>query len=322
MANVNEYVRFDWAIKRILRDKVNAAVLEGLMTVLIGQKITITAILESESNRDSREDKSNRVDVKAQTADGEIIIVEVQLARESHFMQRILFGASRAVTEQLQIGQDYDAIHKVYSINVLYFDLGSGEDYVYHGTTTFKGMNNPDSVLKFNQRESEIVSDAASVVSPTEVFPEYFLLRINQFNDVARTPIEEWMAYLKSGIIRDDTTTPGLQEAREKLDYMRMSREERRAYEKFMINLRADQDVWDTAKRDGWNEGIKKGLAEGRAEGLEKGRAEGLEKGLAEGRSEGRVEALRETARKMKAMGMTDSQIAEITGLPVSEIIE
>ena len=198
MANNNDYIRFDWAIKRILRDKANKGVLEGLMTVLIGEPITILDILESESNRDSKEDKSNRVDVKAKTASGEIVIVEVQLAREKHFMQRILFGTSKAIVEQLQIGQDYDQIKKVYSINVLYFDLGSGDDYVYHGKTVFTGITRPESVLKFNRRESEIVSEKASVVSPNEAFPEYYLLRVNQFNEVAKTPIEEWMAYLKT----------------------------------------------------------------------------------------------------------------------------
>ena len=86
----NEYIMFDWAIKRILRDKANFGVLEGLMTVLIKTPIKILEILESESNRDSAEDKSNRVDVKAKTADGEIVLVEVQLAHEKHFLQRIL----------------------------------------------------------------------------------------------------------------------------------------------------------------------------------------------------------------------------------------
>ena len=32
----NEYIPFDWAIKRILRDKANSGVLEGLMTILLG----------------------------------------------------------------------------------------------------------------------------------------------------------------------------------------------------------------------------------------------------------------------------------------------
>ena len=296
MGNNNDYIRFDWAIKRILRDKANKGVLEGLMTVLIGETITILDILESESNRDSKEDKSNRVDVKARTASGEIVIVEVQLAREKHFMQRILFGTSKAIVEQLQIGQDYDQIKKVYSINVLYFDLGSGEDYVYHGKTVFTGITRPESVLKFNRRESEIVSEKASVVSPNEAFPEYYLLRVNQFNEVAKTPIEEWMAYLKDGIIKADTKAPGLQEAKEKLDYMRMSREERRAYEDYMVSVHAARDVWETAKEDGRREG------------------------LAEGRTEGRAEEKLENARNLRNNGVPVDIIAKSLGLTPEEI--
>ena len=300
MASNNDYIRFDWAIKRILRDKANKGVLEGLMTVLLGNRITILEILESESNRDSKEDKSNRVDVKAKTEQGEIILVEVQLARERPFMQRILFGTSKAVIEQMRIAQDYDQIKKVYSINVLYFDLGSGDDYCYHGKTIFTGFNDKKSVLQFNSRESEIVSEQASVVSPDEAFPEYFLLRVNQFNEVAKTPIEEWMAYLKDGIIKADTDTPGLQEAKEKLDYMRMSREDRRAYEEYMVSVHAAQDVWDTAKEDGYREG----------------RAEGMAQGMAQGEAKSKAEA----ARKMKAKGFTVEDIVDITGLTAEEI--
>lgn len=270
MSDNTDFIRFDWAIKRILRDKANTGVLEGLLTVLLQQKITITDILESESNRDAADDKSNCVDVKARTSTGEIIIVEVQLAREEHFMQRILFGTSRAVTEQLKKGVNYDEIAKVYSVNVLYFDLGSGEDYVYHGVTTFTGINKPDSVLQFNSRESELVGKSASVTSPNEVFPEYYLLRVNQFNAVAKTPIEEWFDYFKRGYIREDTQAPGLQEAREKLDYMRLSNVERHEYESFMMRVHQQNDIWETAKKDGYYEG----LSEGRAEGLSEGRAE------------------------------------------------
>ena len=299
--NDNSYIRFDWAIKRILRDKANSAVLEGLMTVLLGQQITIVEVLESESNRDAREDKSNRVDVKAKTAEGEIIIVEVQLAREVHFMQRILFGVSKAVTEQLAIGQGYEKIKKVYSINVLYFDLGDGEDYVYHGKTSFKGLNQPDSILQFNGREEKIVKEGTRhVVSPEEVFPEYFLLRVNQFNEVARTPIEEWMEYLKSGIIREDTSTPGLQAAREKLNYMKMTREERRAYEDYMISVHAAKDVYETAV----------------AEGM----AKGMAKGMAEGEAKGRQEEKLSIARSLKSLGISDTDIAKSTGLTLEEV--
>ena len=232
MADKREYIRFDWAIKRILRDKANKEVLEGLIQVLIGQPVTITEIIESENNKDRREDKGNRVDVKAKTSKGEIIVVEVQLTKERDFFQRILFGMATAINDQIGINQNYEVIHKVYSINILYFNFGSGDDYAFHGETKFLGMTNKDAVLKFNSRREQdyMYHERRRMIMPEEVMPEFFLLIVDRFNEVAKTPIEEWMAYLKDGAIRDDTTTPGLQEARRKLEYMSMTEEERREY--------------------------------------------------------------------------------------------
>ncbi len=45
------HIRFDWAIKKLLRDKANYVVLEGLITELLGQEITIESILEGDAAR-------------------------------------------------------------------------------------------------------------------------------------------------------------------------------------------------------------------------------------------------------------------------------
>ena len=171
MTEYSKYVRFDWAIKRILRDKANKEVLEGLIQVLIKEPVTITEILESESNKNSFEDKGNRVDVKAKTAKGEVIIVEVQLTKERDFFQRIIFGTVTAINDQIGIGQDYQVIKKVYSINILYFNFGSGDDYAFHGATTFRGMTNKDAELKLNTRSERkyMDSERRRMTSPDEV---------------------------------------------------------------------------------------------------------------------------------------------------------
>ena len=51
MKNQSSLVRFDWAIKRLLRQKANFGVLEGFLTVFLGEKITIVELLESEGNQ-------------------------------------------------------------------------------------------------------------------------------------------------------------------------------------------------------------------------------------------------------------------------------
>ena len=281
----NKYIRFDWAVKRMLRDKANFAVLEGLITVLTGEDVKIEELLESEGNQDSSNDKFNRVDIKAKNSKGDIIIVEVQFTRQFYFLQRILYGVSKAITEHIEIGQMYDKVKKVYSINIVYFDLGKGSDYLYHGKTVFTGVHTND-LLEVNTKEAEELRMRV----PHDIFPEYYIIRVNEFNSVATTPIEEWLDYLKNNRIKDDTSTPGLREARKKLLYMTMTDKERKAYDDHMDDIMVQNDMFYTAK--------------------------------IEGRAEGRAEGIILTAKNLKAMGLSVADIIKATGLSEDAIMK
>ena len=295
MNQKNTYIRFDWAIKRLLRDKANFSVLEGLLTVLFNDKTQIVEILESEGNQQRDDDKFNRVDIKAKNSKGEIIIVEVQNTRELYYLERILYGTAKAITEHISLGDTYQQVKKVYSISILYFDLGKGNDYLYHGQNRFVGVHTHDELL-ITAKEAEAIVQKL----PGEIFPEYYLIRVNEFNQVAKTPLEEWIQYLKTGVINPDTTAPGLPEAREKLRYYDMSQEERHAYDEHINAIMIQNDVLSTAKQEG--------LEEGRAEGLEEGRAEGEKK-----------KAL-DVALNLKSMGLSVEMIVKATGLSVGEV--
>ncbi|MBR1791276.1 MAG: hypothetical protein IJ754_05940 [Bacteroidaceae bacterium] len=88
-----------------------------------------------------------------------------------------------------------------------------------------------------------------------------------------------------------------------------------------------DRDITNainTARKEAKEEGMAEGLEKGMAEGLERGMAEGLERGMAEGLEKGLAEGMEkahyETARKMKAKGFDNKEIAELTGLTEQEI--
>ena len=136
----NKYIRFDWAMKRLLRQKANFGILEGLLTTLLGMKIKIKRMLESESNQDDESDKYNRVDMLAENDKGELFLIEVQNNTEYAYFQRMLFGTSKLVTEYIKKGEGYENVRKVYSVNIVYFSLGKGTDIVYHGKTEFRGI--------------------------------------------------------------------------------------------------------------------------------------------------------------------------------------
>lgn len=287
----DKYVRFDWAIKRLLRQKANFDVLEGFLTVFLGEKVTILEILESESNQLSAEDKFNRVDIKARNSKDEIIIIEIQNTRELYYLERILYGVAKAITEHISLGETYYKVKKIYSISVLYFDIGKGNDYLYYGQNHFVGVHTGDH-LQVNVKER----DAIVSRMPAKIFPEYVLIRVNEFDKVAVTPLEEWMKYLKDGTIRPDTTAPGLSEAREKLKYFSMPPKERMAYDEHLSAVMIQNDVLDSAKLEGKIEG------------------------RAEGRAEGRDEERFSIARNMKQLGIPVDVIVKSTGLTSGEI--
>ncbi len=272
----DRYIRFDWAIKRLLRRKANFGVLEGFLTVFLGEKITIVELLESEGNQLSEDDKFNRVYAKVLNDKGEIIIVKIQNIRKLYYLEQVLYGVAKTITEYISLG----------------------EDYLYHGQNHFIGVHTKDQLVVNTKERSVIVSK----LSP-EIFPEYILIRINKFDKIAVTPLEEWMDYLKRGTIRPDTMTPGLGEAREKLRYYSMTPEDRYAYDEHLNAVMIQNDVLDSAKLEGYMEG----LAESRAENKEKGKAKGL--------AEGEAEANLENAKKMKAMGIDLEMIRQITGI-------
>ena len=301
MKNKSSLVRFDWAIKRLLRQKSNFVVLEGLLSTLLGENVIIVRILESEGNKEDSEDKFNRVDVLAENSKGELVIIEVQNNRELDYFHRMLYGTSKAVTEYIHEGEKYGTIKKIYSVNIIYFDLGQGKDYVYHGKTQFKGIHF-DDILKLSTRQREqFVKQEAG-----DIFPEYYVLRVNEF--------DEWIYFLKTGEIDEHATAKGLPEAREKLRIDKLSTSEKGQYYAHMEALRYQRSVIET----GWIEGHADGRAEGRAEGIAEGKAEGRAEGIAEGQN---LEK-RQIAANLKKQGLPIEIIANCTGLSPEEIAD
>lgn len=299
MNNINQVIRFDWAMKRLLRNKANFGVLEGLLTTLLNEKITIQKLLESESNQEDEYDKYNRVDMLAENSKGELVLIEVQNNNEYAYFQRMLFGTSKLVTEYINRGEGYDKVRKVYSVNIVYFALGHGTDFVYHGKTEFRGIHNGDILELSPFQKQRFKVDAVS-----QLYPEYYILKVNDFNQVAKTPLEEWIYYLNTGNIPSDATAPGLEEARERLKLDSMTKDELSAYYRHLDNVVILRSNIQTERMEGMEEGMEKGLKKGREEGLK----------------EGRLEANRKTVSNLKKLGATVEFISQATGLSKEEI--
>ncbi len=292
-------VRFDWAIKKLLRNKANFVVLEGFLSELLFEDIKIKRILESEGNQKYEEDKYNRVDILTENSSKDLIVIEIQTTYEIDYFHRMAYGASKVLSENLEKGQKYSEIKKVISVNIVFFDLGQGEDYIYKGQTDFKGIHKRDTLNLSVAQKKAFLKD-----SVPDIFPEYYLLKVNQFNDVANNTLDEWIYFLKNDEVKDGFKAKGLKEANEVLDVMKLKKKERYGYERYLDSLHLKASEAFSLK-------IKY---------KEEGREEGREEGLQEGIEKGKLEEKMEIAKNLLKLGLEIEFIKKSTGLSEQEI--
>lgn len=255
-------IRFDWAMKKLLRNKANFDILEGFLSELLSEDIAIKKILESEGNKDDADDKHNRVDILVENTKGELIIIEVQNSKEYDYFHRILYGTSKAITEYIDEGEEYAKVKKVISVTIAYFDLGQGKDYVYHGTTHFEGIHKGD-ILNLAEVQTEIYQ----VNEVYEIYPEYWIIKVGKFNNIIQDKLDEWIYFLKNGEVQEDFSAKGLPEAKKKLDEMNLSEEDKAAYKAYLKRLRDIASEQHTKMVDA-NKLIEEGIEKGRREAV------------------------------------------------------
>ena len=242
----NKHIRFDWAIKRLLRQKSNFGILEGFLSELLMQDIFILEIIESESNKQHEKDKSNRVDVLVKSTSNELMLIEVQNEKEHDFFHRMNYGQAKLTTEHIYAGNAYGQIKKVYSVNIVYFELGQGKDYIYKGKTEFKGIHKKDTLsLSGSQRKAY-----KNIKEVADIFTTYYIIKVNNFDDIAKNTLDEWIYFLKNSDIKKEFKAKGLQEAKEKMRVDNLEGYEKEAYEIYIKNQRIAAAVFETAVFD------------------------------------------------------------------------
>ncbi len=285
-----KHIRFDWAAKKMLRDKKNFDILEGFLSELLKEDILIEGLLESEANQEEEDEKFNRVDLFAENSKGEHIIIEIQNTRELDYLMRMLFGTSKAVTEYLEVGKPYSDIKKVIAVSIIYFGLGKGDDYIYIGQTNFTGLHSKKE-LELTKTQQELLK------KPTvqQAFPEYYLIQTTRFKDVINEPLDEWIYFFKNNEVLDGFKAKGMKAVREKLIVHNLPDEDRKQYNRFLDNLHTEASIADTV------------------------RIEQKEK-IEEEREKERMNERKKMALRCIKRGDTNEQIMEITELSFGEV--
>jgi hypothetical protein len=236
-------VRFDWAMKRLLRNKANFDILEGFLSELLHEDFKIKQILESEGNKETEDDKFNRVD----------ILVENKRANWSSSKSRIPARpttSSGCFTERQRSlwsispkGSRILKVKKVYSVNIVYFDLGQGMTMCITGRLLSYGIHS-NHELELSEKQKELFKKT----SVSDLYPEYYVIKTNRFNEVAKDTLDEWIYFLKTAEIKDEFTAKGLKAASQKLDILKLEPADRKEYDRYMEAQRSDASFVETVK--------------------------------------------------------------------------
>lgn len=282
-------IRFDWAMKTLLRDKANFDVLEGFLGALLNDDtIHIITILESESNQETENDKFNRVDLLVEDGEKRKFIIEIQNTHESDYLERLLFGTSKVIVENMSLGQDFSEVKKVISVSILYFNLGEDNDYLYYGTTEIRGVNTNKPLVVRKRVEKLLENEIIIKYVEKKIFPEYYFINVEKYKNVISKNIDEWIYMMKNNEVKANFSSKNIDKAAKKLEILNMTDQERKAYERYMINVAIERDKIGTAKM--------------------------------EGKAEGKMEEKIEMAKIMIVEGESNEKIKRYTGLKDSEI--
>ena len=297
---INPYT--DFGFKKLFGTELNKDLLMSFLNSLLSGHEVIRDIsyMNSEHFGDGYMNRKAVFDVYCENEQGEKFIVEMQKAEQDYFKDRSIFYATFPIREQAPRGEWDFRLKGVYTIGILNFTfpedeyseecfhhevklMDTDDKHVFYDKLTFVYLEMP----KFNKREDEL-----------ETMFDKWLFVLRNLSRLMERP----------AALQDRIFTKLFEQA----EIARFSPQDLQAYEESVKVYRDLTNVVNTAERKGREEGLAEGLAKGREEGLAKGREEGLAEGLAKGRLA--------IARKLKSMGMTEADIAKVTGLTIEDL--
>lgn len=248
------------------------------------------------------------VDVKCTDAHGRVFIVEMQIEWTASFMQRMLFNASKAYVRQLEKGEYYDLLRPVYGLGLIAseFDKES-EDWYHH----YKIVNveKPTREIKDLQLVFIELPKFKAKTMGEKRLQVLWLRFLSELNEHTRTIPEEWL------------NVPEIKKAVDLAEEAGYTPGELDAYDRYWDMVSTEKTLFYDYERRGLAQGLKEGLeiAKGLEKGIETGIKIAIKKGLERGRAEAHQQLLK-IARSLKTKELSDTEIAQHTGLPVEEI--
>jgi predicted transposase/invertase (TIGR01784 family) len=295
----------DFAFKQILGTDKNKAILihflNDMLKAFVRHKIETVSFLKTVQDPEIASKKQSIVDVLCVDEIGDQYIVEMQVARNTHFVKRAQYYAAKAYSSQIYKGEDYSKLKEIIFIAIT--------DFVMF----------PD---KSEFKSDHVILDKSSHAHDLKDF-SFCFLELPKFNKTVEqleTMTDKWAYFFKHAhttseanllqIVGNDSI---IQDAYEALNQYSWSPEELLTYEQELKRERDAQSILLASVEQGREQGLALGLEQGLQQGLEQGREQGLE--------QGREQALKQVASRLLSQGHKLEEVSEITGFSTAELI-
>ena len=260
---------------------------------------------EGDLPRRTEAEKNSIVDVCCRDNKKREFIVEMQMTWTESFKKRVLLNASKAYVAQSEVGQGYRLLQPVYALNFVNAPMNLGVDGYYH------------HYQLVHQEKSDEVIDGLQLV-----FIELPKFQPQTFSEKKMQVL--WLRFLTE--INEKTLeapaemleNPEVSEALKILEVAAYTPAEMRAYDKFWDGISSDKTIIEDYEYK--LEQAKAEADEAKAEADEaKAEAEEAKAEAEEAKAKLKQKDI-DTARKLKAINIPATQIAEITSLTIEQI--
>lgn len=243
----------DLTFKRVFGEHPDLvmSLLNALLPLTAGQEITDIEYLPSKMVPENPLRKNSIVDVRCKDKEGRQFIVEMQMIWSPEFKQRVLFNASKAYVRQMNVGEQYELLQPVYSLNLVNEIFEPSLEGYYHHYQMIH-VENSDKVIDGLQLIFVELPKFTPHSYSEKKMQVLWLRYLTEINEKTREVPEELMANSE------------VKKAVNALEISAFTDAQLAGYEKFWDIISVEKTLYNSAERRGMAQGMAQGKAEER----------------------------------------------------------
>jgi len=244
----------DYIFKRVFAFEGNESVLKDLLEAILRKDIKTVTIKNPEIIPYEREDKRGLLDIKAETDDGTILDIEMQMEDKKNAEERGTLYAGNLITGQLQVGDDYKKLKKSIVIFITNYNFLKRNSYHSVGRMKFEDTLEEEYVDMGYREEEQIASK----------YIEFHYIELPKYkkkNSSKFTKLDQWMCVLtdrKGEMMLAEKENKEIKKAMNTLDYISADPRERERHNSIIMaeynRLTSEQNFFEAGKEEGIKE--------------------------------------------------------------------